>query len=167
MPLKLSIASLSVTFDKFTNTEYPRIKVNPATVEYSSFGTPALGGTYYESKHLWSFTAFCDRIQRNQIEAIAFESDYRRRNLLDADILLEDTTAKFIERAPQTRTHVGAIDLIDGGYLAYDAVFKVAFSDVPKFTQQGRLDILSLTLAETIKVPAWWQSIFPPAITAF
>lgn len=154
MPLKLSIASLSVTFDKFTNTEYPRIKVNPVTVEYSAHGTVALGGPLYESKYLWSFQAFCDFSQRNLIEAIANEFDYRRRNLMDADIMLEDTTAKFIERAPQTRTHVGAIDLIDGGYLAYDAVFKVAITDVPKFTQQGRLDILSLTLAETIKVPA-------------
>lgn len=154
MPLKLSIGTLSVTFDKFTNTEYPRIKVNPATVEYSAFGTVALGGSYYESKYLWNFQAFCDFTQRNLIEAIAEEFDYRRRNLLDAGILLEDTTAKFIERAPQTRANVGSIDLIDGGYLAYDAVFKVALTDMPKFTQQGRLDILSLTLAETIKVPA-------------
>ncbi len=150
MPLKLSIGSLNVTFDRFTNTEYPRIKVNPATVEYSAAGTVALGGLYHEQKYLWSFTAFCDRTQRNLIEAIAEEFDYRRRNLFDADILLEDTTALIVERAPQTRVNVGAVDTIASGYLAYHAAFKCAITDL-KFTQEGRLDILSLTLAETIK----------------
>lgn len=155
MSLKLTLGTLSVTFDKFTNTDYPRIKVNPATVEYSAAGTVALGGAHFESKHLWNFQAFCDRTQRNLIEAIACESDYRRRSqLLDADILLEDTTAVFIERAPQTRANVGIVDTIDGGFLVFDAIFKVIMTDVPKFTVSGRLDILSLTLAETIKVPA-------------
>ncbi|MGL5923256.1 hypothetical protein [Chroococcidiopsis sp.] len=156
MPLKLSIGSLSVTFDKFTNTDYPRIKVNPATVEYSAAGTVALGGPYHEQKHLWSFNCHCDRTQRNLIEAIAAEFDYRRRNLLDADILLEDTTSLLVERAPISRAMVQntATDSIAEGYLCYYAKFKTAITDGPKFAEQGRLDILSLTLAETIKVVA-------------
>lgn len=156
MPLKLSIGSLSVTFDKFTNTDYPRIKVTPATVEYSAFGNPALGGPYHDQKHLWNFTCHCSSTQRNLIEAIAAEFDYRRRNLLDADILLEDTTSLLVERAPISRAIVEntATDSIAEGYLCYYAKFKTAITDGPKFTEQGRLDILSLTLAETIKVVA-------------
>ncbi|MGL4618742.1 MAG: hypothetical protein ACRCZS_06740 [Chroococcidiopsis sp.] len=154
MPLTLSLAGLTVSFNKFTSSDYPRILVTPLSqVEYSASGTPSISGTLYQPKYLWNFTAFCDFTQRNLIEALAEEFDYRRRNLFDADILLEDTTALIVERAPQTRVNVGAIDTIPGGYLAYHAAFKCALTDVPKFTQQGRLDILSLTLAETIKVP--------------
>lgn len=122
-------------------------------VEYSASGTPSISGVLYQPKHLWNFQCLCDFTQRNLIEAVAEEFDYRRRNLLDSDILLEDTTALFIERAPQTRLAVGAIDTIGASYLAYHAVFKVAITDVSKFTSTGRLDIISLTLAETIKVP--------------
>lgn len=156
MPLKLSIGSLSVTFDKFTNTDYPRIRVTPATVEYSAYGTPALGGPYHDQKHLWSFNCHCSSTQRNLIEAVAAEFDYRRRNLLDADILLEDTTSLLVEKSPITRAIVEgtATDSIAEGYLCYFAKFKTAITDGPKFVEQGRLDILSLTLAETIKVPA-------------
>lgn len=154
MPLTLSLAGLTVSFNKFTSNEYPRMLVTPLSqVEYSAYGTPSISGTLYQPKYLWNFQAFCDRTQKNVIEAIAEEFDYRRRNLFDADILLEDTTALIVERAPQTRLAVGAIDVIPGGYLAYHAAFKCALTDVPKFTLSGRLDILSLTLAETIKVP--------------
>lgn len=156
MPLKLSIGSLSVTFDKFTNTDYPRIRVNPATLEYSAHGNPALGGAYFEQKHLWNFTCHCDRTQRNLIEAIEAEFNYRRRNLLDSDILLEDTTSLLVERAPISRGIVEntVTDSIAEGYICYYAKFKTAITDGPKFVEQGRLDILSLTLAETIKVAA-------------
>ncbi len=156
MSLELSIAGVSVTFNKFTNTDYPRIRVTPATLEYSAHGTPALAGTYYEPKHLWSFTALCDRTQKNLLQAIYAEFDYRRRNLFDADILLLDRTELLVERAPQSRAIVpdSIIDTIASGYICYHAQFKSAITDGPKFTEQGKLNVVSLTLAETVKAIA-------------
>jgi len=38
--------------------------------------------------------------------------------------------------------------------MAVHAQFKVAITDGPKFTEQGRLNVVNLTLAETIKAMA-------------
>lgn len=155
MPLTLELAGLSVTFDNFINSEYPRISVQPLSqVEFSALGTPAIQGSYFEPKFLWQFTAYCDRHQKQLIEAIAFEFHYKRRNLQDCDILVLDTTAYITEREPRSRGIVpGATEiLINGGtHSSYHAQFLAGITDGPKFSNNGRVDVLSMSLTETIR----------------
>lgn len=155
MPLTLSLAGLSVTFSKFINTNYPRVTVQPLSVmEFSAFGTPAISGSYFEPKYLWQLEALCDRTQRQMIEAIAYEFHTRRRALQDSDILLLDTTAYVTERLPRSRGIVpgGVETAINGTHLSYHGQFKTAISDGPKFSSNGRLDVLSISLTETVRV---------------
>lgn len=158
MPLTLSLSGLSVTFNKFTSNEYPRITVQLlSVVEFSALGTPAISGTHHQAKYLWQFQAICDRTQRHLVEAIAHEFHTRRRNLEECDILVLDTTAYITERSPRTREIVpGAIETsINGGtWVAYHAQFLAAITDGPTFATSGtngRVDVLSMSLTETVR----------------
>lgn len=156
MPLTLSLAGITVTIDSFIGGEYPRVTVQPlSAVEFSALGTPAIQGTYFESKYLWQFTAFCDRNSRQLVEAIAHEFQTRRRALQECDILLLDTTAYITERAPRSRAIVpGGVEVsINGGsHLSYHAQFHACITDGPKFSSNGRVDVLSMALTETVRV---------------
>lgn len=155
MPLTLSLADLEVTFSDFVDNNYPRITVQQlSAVEFSALGTPAIQGTYFEPKFMWQFQAYCDRQQRQLIEAIAFEFHTRRRNLQDCDILVLDTTAFVTERSPRSRGIVpGTSEILinSGTYLSYHAQFLGAITDGPKFSSNGRVDVLSMSLTETIR----------------
>lgn len=155
MPLTLELAGITVTFDTFINSEYSRITVQPLSqVEFSAAGTPAIQGTYFEPKFMWQFTASCDRNSRQLIEAIAHEFQTRRRNLQECDILLLDATAYITERSPRSRAIVpGGVEVsINGGsHLSYHACFKACITDGPKFSSNGRVDVLSMSLTETIR----------------
>lgn len=154
MPLTLELAGLSVTFSDFINSEYPRITVQPlSAVEFSALGTPAIQGTYFEPKSMWQFSAYLDRHQRQLIEALAEEFHTRRRNLQDCDILLLDTTAHITERSPRSRGIVpGGIEILTGSsHISYHAQFLAAITDGPKFSSNGIVDVLSMSLTETIR----------------
>lgn len=155
MPLTIKLAGLEVTFSDFIDNNYPRITVQPlSAVEFSALGTPATQGTYFEPKFMWQFSAYLDRHQRHLIEAIAYEFHTRRRNLQDCDILLYDTTAYITERSPRTRGIVPGTSevLINGGtHLSYHATFFCAITDNLKFSSNGIVDVLSMSLTETIR----------------
>lgn len=157
MPLTLTLAGISVTLDKFINTEYPRITVQSlGAVEFSALGTPGTFGALHEPKYMWQFQAVCDKEQRYLIEALAYEFQTRRRALVECDILLWDTTAPIIERS-RTRAIVPNTTetVINGGtHFAYHACFRCAITDGPKPTQNGRVDVLQMVLTETLKVAA-------------
>lgn len=107
-------------------------------------------------KHLWTISAIVKEDQRQLIEAIAYEFHEKRRNLDDCDILIYDTTATVVE---QTRTRDIVPDtseqsINNGSHIAYYGVFKGAITEGPKFGGQGRYDILTMALTETILVAA-------------
>lgn len=156
MPLTLSIAGLSVEFDKFLESDYPRVTVQPlSVVEFSILGTPAIQGSYFEPKFLWNFTAVCDQQQRDLLEAIAYEFHTRRRTLADGDILIYDTTATLIERSRSRAIVPGTAEVKLNGetHTVYYGQFKAGLTDGPKFSKLGRYDSVSVSLTETIKVP--------------
>lgn len=154
MPLTIKLADLSVTFDSFVNSEYPRVTVQPASVEYSALGTPALSARYYENKHLWSVNAICDRHQRETLELILWESEDRRRKLLNADILIYDTTAAIRELAPRSRGLVPNTTetIINGRYVAYYAQFYGIITTDLKYSISGIVDVVTFSIAETVRV---------------
>ena len=157
MPLTLSLAGITVTISKFINTEFPRVTVQPlGAVEYSVLGSVALQGSYFEPKYMWQFQALCDKEQRLLLEALAFEFQTRRRALEECDILIYDTTAPLVEQSRTRAIVPNTTEMaINGGtHLAYYACFKSAIVDGLKPSQNGRLDMLQLTLSETVKVLA-------------
>lgn len=155
MPLTLSLAGITVTINNFINSEYPRVTVQPlSAVEFSAAGTPAIQGVYFEPKFMWQFSAYCSFTQRQLIEAIAHEFQTRRRNLQDCDVLLLDTTAYITEASPRSRAIVpGGVEMSinSGSHLSYHATFKAAITDGPKFSSNGRVDVLSMSLTETVR----------------
>lgn len=155
MPLTLSLNGIEVTFDHFTSSEYPRIIVQQlSAIEFSTAGTPAIQGPYFEPKFLWQFSAYCRDTQRQLIEAISYEFHTRRRALQECDILLLDTTGCITERKPRSRAIVpGGIEAIinDGTHTSYHAAFKAAITDGPKFSSNGRVDVVSMSLTETVR----------------
>lgn len=153
--LTLSFADISVTFDKFLNSEYPRTLIQQATLEFSTLGTAALGGSYYREKYLWNIGAFCDQEQRNALEAIFHEFSVARRALTDSDILVYDKTAVIVERSPRTRDIVPSTleRMIGLNHVAYYPVCKAVITETPKFNYLGFNDSVTMVLTETIAVP--------------
>lgn len=157
MPLTLSLAGISITFDKFLSTDYPRITVQPlAAVEFSVLGTPAVSGSYHEPKFIWSVNAICSLEQRYALEALAYEFNTRRRTLQDSDILIYDTTARVVEAIPRTRAIAPSTTevAISSGHICYYPVFKAALTETIKFSELGHVDSVQFTLVETVKVPS-------------
>jgi hypothetical protein len=155
--ITLSIASISVILDTFINTDYPRIEAREnGGVAYSIAGTPAVSGFVYEPKHIWVISALCSSAQWDALEAIYLESERRRRNLLDYDVLIEDLVTDFKELQPRTRSLIPDTleELLYGSYSKYYAQFKAAFTERPKRTETGRLLSVSCQLQETVKVLA-------------
>ena len=157
MALTLSLSGITVKFDKFLDTDYPRTVIQNATLEFSVAGTPALSGSHFAPKHIWAVNAICDTQQRDAIELIAHEFHEKRRALQDSDILILDTTATIKERSPATRAVVGGttvLTLNGGVHLAYFAQFKGILSENLKFSKTGKIDFVSFVLTETVRVPA-------------
>lgn len=153
--LTLSLAGISVTFSPkslLSSNEYPRVAIQNSAVEFSANGTPAVNGSAFAQKHLFTITAICTREQRQLLEAIAAEFQEKRRALLDSDILLYDGTAPIVEKPPLRQSIPGTTMVaIAGGYFSYYAVFKVALTESPKFSKLGAYDAATLTLIETIR----------------
>lgn len=157
MALTLTIGTLSVRFGQFLDTSYPRSVIQQATVEFSAMGTPAIQGSTFEAKHIWTVNTACDLEQRDLIEAIAYEFDAQRRSFGNHNILLYDNTAPIIERVPRTRALApGATEQLLGGgaYTRYYAQFYAGITENPKFSKAGKKDFLTLSLTEAIRVPA-------------
>lgn len=154
--ITLSIAGISINLPRFLGTDYPRAAVQFSNMEFSSNGTPAINGAFFEAKMTWAINALCDRATQKLIAAITYESDYQRRHGANYDILLYDYTAPVVERAPRTRALApGAVEVgIGSAHIEYFAVFKAAVTQPLKLTESGKYVSVSLSLTETIKVPA-------------
>lgn len=161
MSITLSLGGLSLTLNKFTGTDNIRSSFQPpSTLEFSALGTPAIGGIAVEAKQIWSFGAAINQTERDTLEAILWEFQYRRRSLLDYDVLISDRTSRIVERLPRSRAIVPltAERLIGLTHTAYFSQFKAVFTEIPKFTLPrdacSKNSLVTLTLIETVKTIA-------------
>jgi hypothetical protein len=157
MGLVLTLNEISVEFVRFLDTNYPRVLAEGSSskVEFSIFGTPAIDGPAYISRHIWACNAIYTHEQRDLLEALFAEFHYRRRNQQLCDILIYDTTATLKERSPRTRALVPDTSerAIGSSHVAYYAQFKGVFTEGPKFNKAGQWDFVQFTLTETVLVP--------------
>lgn len=149
--IELSLAGLNVKLSKFLNNDYPRVIVQPTSVEYSAYGVPVITGIHHQNKYLWSVNAICDRNQRDLLETIWWESEERQRKITDGNILIYDSTATIKEKTPRTRAIVPNTTTIAIGtnYVSYFAQFKGLIISELKFTKAGVVDTVSFSIAET------------------
>lgn len=161
MPLKLSFAGIEVTLSKFIADDQPRTIIQSPALEYSAHGTPALQGTAYPAKYLWTINVAITNSDRDLLEALVYEFEEARRNLTSSDILIYDTTSRIRERSPRSRAIVAGTTerLINGGtHSAYFAQFNAVIIQMPKYTLPktclGYNHIVTMSLSETMRVPA-------------
>lgn len=161
MAIALSINGLSLTLNKFTGTDNIRSSFQPpSTIEFSAYGTPAIGGVVIEPKQIWSLGSVVNQTERDTLEAILAEFQLLRRNLGNYDVLIGDRTSRIVERLPRSRAIVpGTTERIIGNtHTAYFAQFKAVFTEIPKFTMPRdrctKNSLVTLTLIETVRVPA-------------
>lgn len=159
MSITLALGGLVVALPKgYLNNSYPRVPVESSTptLEYSSYGTPAIAGPAYAGKHVWTIDTLVNASIRNTLEALYAEFEYRRLSKLPVDILLYDKSATIKERLPRSRAIApGSVEqAIAAGYVAYHAQFNAVFVSNLQFTKQGGRDGVQFTLQETSVVSA-------------
>lgn len=165
MSLILSIANLSVELTQFLNADCPRIRADIGAVTYTGAGTAVGNGTFYEPKHLWEVTTFCDPSQMQLIKLIFAKHDRLRRTKQPCDLLILDFTELYEDTFPPTRGFASALrnDIIpDTSPIVipannptdclYYAQFKAWFSQAPKLTKKGGDWAVQFTLVETGRV---------------
>lgn len=155
--ITLSLADLSITFNKFLDPKFPRIRaIESAKVEYSSSGAPYGYGAAFELPHLWTFSAYISFDDMETIGALYAEHDLRRRLIQDPNITLLDFSQKYQEPLPRTRQLASGTSeiLIGTNYVSYYPIFLAWFTKVPEFQKDGGKIIATVTLQETTKVSA-------------
>jgi len=109
-----------------------RIDGGDATGEiaYSAAGTPILDGPSVPNKHRWQISAYVTEELYWSLLALYADHDDRRRSFANWQIGLADEKARVVDFGPRTRAIVGGTteEPIDGGGVAYFAVFEVAMS---------------------------------------
>ena len=157
MSIQLTLGELAITFVKFLDPKFPRIRaIEGGKVEYSNNGAPYGFGPVFELPHLWTFSAYISPQESEVIGALYFDHDLRRRSLQDADIMVMDLTQKYQELSPRTRRLVDGTQefTLGNNYVSYYPVFKAWFAKVPEFQKDGGKIIATITLQETTKVSA-------------
>lgn len=150
--------NLSVTLITSLSPELPRIRTSLSSVEYTAQGAVAGSGSYYEPKHLWNFSFIIDIEQMKMLKAIYAEHEYRRRRLLDADVIVEDLSELYEERAPRSRAlaaNAPAIETIPPDHILYYARFKAWFTQEPRFAKPYKNPLIwtvEFTMTETARV---------------
>jgi hypothetical protein len=110
-----------------------RIDGGDATGEiaYSAAGTPILDGPAVPNKHRWQISAYVTEELYYGLAALyADHADRQRRFVANWQIGLADEKARVVDFGARTRAIVGGTteEPIDGGGVAYFAVFEVAMS---------------------------------------
>lgn len=153
--LELSLNSQSVVINKFVNADIPRLPIQVAGLTYSSAGTPVGTGVVHEYKHLWDVTCLLEIADVYDLKALYGMFDYRRREKLDANVLIIDTTDRYEEYGSRTRAIApSTTDVVNGYMHLYYAQFKGWFTAAPKYSGKGRYRTCTFQLTETDKVLA-------------
>ncbi|MBW4540686.1 MAG: hypothetical protein KME43_16280 [Myxacorys chilensis ATA2-1-KO14] len=142
--LTLSIDTFSLTLgdrisSRFAQGGYERVISSTGEVEYSLFGSPVSDGSLYEAKFVWTIQTYVGIEQWRVLWAIFARAERHRRNQQDSQIYLSDTIQPYIEDAiAPTRQTAGDITPIDGGGIAYPAVYAVRMFE-PKAEETANL----------------------------
>ena len=159
VPLTLTLSELTVTLTKFIGDDTFRMPLQqPSSIEFSVNGTPSVSGIAIVPKNLWSVQAIVDSSQKDILDAIIYEFQYLRRNLLDYNVLVTDTTSRLVERTPRSRALAPSTTerLIGNTHTAYFPIFKAVFTEIPKFTlprdRCSGNQIASFTLVESVRM---------------
>lgn len=109
--LILTLGSISVTLDAFTEENLPRLPIYEAEGGYTVAGYPRQKGPYYAPKHLWRVGALVTddsstpaTTKYRALCCLWEEADYRRRTNAAPWIELQDLTQPFRERSARTRS---------------------------------------------------------------
>lgn len=158
--MTLSISGFSVTVVPLTGT-IPRVDAAQNNISRSAYGTPYIGGLFYEKPYSWSGRFYMLLEDATKLEVIFEESDYRRRTQSgDWRITLEDTTHPIKERSPKTRDRVDGTpqEFIENSYgsieyINYFAKFYVWMPERPRFEliQNGLYYLVDFSLEEAGK----------------
>lgn len=151
--LDLSLNSQTCSIWQFSNGELPRIPVQVAGMTFSSAGTPVGTGVSHEAKQLWDVDCLLNKDQVLDLKALYGMFEHLRRQRLDANLLIIDTTQRFEEYGSPTRAIAPGTAPIVRGYMhLYFAQFKGWFTAAPKFSGNGRYVQCTFQLTETDKV---------------
>jgi hypothetical protein len=129
------------TFSRFAQGGYERIIGSTGEVEYSLFGAAVSDGNLYEGKFVWTLQTYVAIEQWRILWAIFQRSERYRRNQQDYRIRISDYVLPYIEDATTPSRLVatdGAITTIDGGGIAYPAVYSVRMFE-PKAEETSNL----------------------------
>lgn len=153
--LGLNNGSHSLWITKITNQGETRKPLGETTVELSVNGNPLIGGTAYESPHIWTIECLLTPDERRILGAIAGKFEARRRSLprLDPSVWVYDLTMEYQELSPKTRPHVAGTQVIAlGDSVSYFPVCRAWFTQLPTFKPEGRLWAANFSLQEAQKV---------------
>ena len=155
--LKLTYASLSVTFgkssgNKFLQEEMPRSEINMNQGEsFTIAGNFLVSGTSYEPRHIYTVTASCLLEDCEKLRAMWRLSDAARRALGAWQMIVDDETERFFE-ATKTRSSVTATaDISLNGGVYYYPRMQVFMPSAPIFGIQTGIDFrkVIISLQET------------------
>jgi hypothetical protein len=137
--LVLSIDAFSLTLSRFAQSGYERILGETGTTEYSLFGSAVDDGSLFEAKQVWTIQTYVSIEQWRILWAIFQRSERHRRNQGDYRIRISDYVLPYVEDATTPSRLVaedGAITSIDGGGIAYPAVYSCRMFE-PKAEEIG------------------------------
>lgn len=133
LQLSLPSTSLSVTINRLRGPKLPRVVVNPSSSEITPRGNLATKGASVQNKHSWVVSAWMQYNDFFMLQAIAEESDYRRRKKLNPQIRLIDTFQFLFEHEPRTRAIAPSSGVLSySPQVGYYAQFNVVFTKPPE-----------------------------------
>lgn len=155
--LRLEIGGLSLSLgipgvSPFSETSFPRERIDGPTLNYSIRGNSVEEGTAYEPKHIWQLDVILDE---SSLETLNTMYDYFLLTKPRPEVVIHDYVKKVREPGPRTR------GLADGasssalpnpiGWIAYYGKFQGRFTKDPKIAEEGAFYKVSFQIQETGK----------------
>jgi hypothetical protein len=157
--LTLVYGGVTVNLRQFSETNWPRRRIDTPTQERTAFGTPVERGTAFEPPHLWQVSA---AVSDRRETAASFsdldnlEGIYNRWQIIGGDIILHDYSRDFSEPSPRTRPlATGGAAVTVGAMVRYPAQFRVRFQGELTLNRQsstGLTVLVGFQLIEGIKL---------------
>lgn len=159
--LTLIYAPLTVSLTRFSDSTWPRRRIETPEISRTAWGTPNERGTSYEPPHLWQVSALVSDVRATVADfsvADQLEAMYNRWQVTGGDIVLHDYT-RDISEAVQTRAlatggTVRTLGTSPNQTVRYPAQFNVRFSGeltLERRTSTGSELLATFQLVETTK----------------
>ena len=159
--LTLVYAGITVSLTRFSDSTWPRRRIETPELSRTAWGTPNERGTAYEAPHLWQVSAKVSDVRANPSafsQADNLEAIYNRWQLTGGDIILHDYTRDYSEPSPRTRAlATGGTVVTVAGTVRYPAQFRVRFQGEMGLTRQtstGASVLATFQMLESTKILA-------------